>query len=172
MADSRFPAAEPSTAIRFAVLGPLAVVDSGAQIALSSPVHRVLLAVLLVHANKPVSAGELTEAIWDGAPPATARTSLQNHVMRLRRVLGTTVGLRLVTRAPGYLIEVRDGELDLNSFDKLRDSGRSAARRGAWLDAASWLAAALSLWTGEPLANVRARGLLAAETQRLTELRL
>jgi DNA-binding SARP family transcriptional activator/tetratricopeptide (TPR) repeat protein len=172
MADSRVPAAESSTAVRFAVLGPLAVVDSGAQIALSSPVHRVLLAVLLLHANKPVSAGELTEAIWDGAPPATARTSLQNHVMRLRRVLGTTVGLRLVTRAPGYLIEVRDGELDLDSFGKLRDSGRSAARRGAWLDAASWSLAALSLWTGEPLANVRACGLLAAETQRLTELRL
>jgi DNA-binding SARP family transcriptional activator/tetratricopeptide (TPR) repeat protein len=172
MADSHVPAAQSTTAIRFAVLGPLAVVDSGAQIALSSPVHRVLLAVLLLNANKPVSASELTEAIWDGAPPVTAKTSLQNHVMRLRRVLGTTVGRRLVTRAPGYLIEVRDGELDVNSFDKLRDSGRSAARRGAWLDAAGSLLAALNLWTGEPLANVRACGLLAAEAQRLTELRL
>ena len=172
MADAHVPAAQSSTAIRFALLGPLAVVDSGAQIALSSPVHRVLLAVLLLNANKPVSASELTDAIWDGTPPATARASLQNHVMRLRRVLGTTAGRRLVTRAPGYLIEVRDGELDVNSFEKLRDSGRSAARRGAWPDATSRLLAALNLWTGEPLSNVRPCHLLAAEAQRLTELRL
>ena len=158
--------------MRFAVLGPVAVVDGDAEIPLSSPVHRVLLTVLLLHANKAVSADLFAEAIWDGAPPATARASLQNHVMRLRRTLGGAVGVRLVTRTPGYLMEVQDGELDLNRFTRLRDSGRLAARQGAWHDAARLLQAALGQWTGELFANVRASDPLTAEARRLTELRL
>jgi hypothetical protein len=117
--------------------------------------------MLLLHPNKPVSSALLSEAIWDGEPPATARTSLQNHIM-LRRALGGDVGPRLVTRAPGYLIEARDDELDLRASDRLSDSGRGAARRGARHEAAYSLRAALRLWTGEPIANVRARGPLAA----------
>jgi len=158
--------------MRFAVLGPLAIASAGGDIPLSSSVQRTLLAMLLLHANKPVSADLLAEVVWDGRPPATARTGLQNHVMRLRRTLGTSIGPRLVTRAPGYLLEVHDGELDLTRFTGLRDSGHAAARQGAWHDAARMLGAALGQWTGEPIAGVRASTLLAAEAQRLTELRL
>lgn len=158
--------------MRFAVLGPLAIANASGEIPLSSSVHRTLLAMLLLHANKPVSADLLAEVIWDGRPPATARTALQNHVMRLRRTLGTTIGARLVTRAPGYLLEVHDDELDLTRFTGLRDSGNAAARQGAWQDAARMLYAALGQWTGEPIAGVRASALLAGEAQRLTELRL
>jgi DNA-binding SARP family transcriptional activator len=165
------PGGHPPT-MRFAVLGPVGVVEGDAEIPLSSPVHRVLVAMLLLHANKVVSANVLAAAIWDGAPPATARTSLQNHVMRLRRTLGAAAGGRLITRTPGYLMEVRDGELDLNKFTRLRDSGRMAARRGAWHDAARLLQAALGQWTGELFANVRTSDPLAGEAQRLTELRL
>lgn len=158
--------------MRFGVLGPLTVVRAEAEIPVSAPVHRVLLAMLLLHANKPVSADLLAEAVWDGDPPATARTALQNHVMRLRRALGTAVGVRLVTRAPGYLMEVHDDELDLSRFTRLRDSGRAAARQGGWRDAAEMLHAALRQWTGEPIADVRTSAPLAAEARRLTELRL
>ena len=72
----------------FAVLGPLTASADDAEIPLSSAVHRAVLAMLLLHANRPVSAAALAEAIWDVDPPTTARASLQNHVMRLRRALG------------------------------------------------------------------------------------
>jgi hypothetical protein len=45
--------------------------------------------------------------------PQTAATALQVHVSQLRKALGR--GL-IVTRAPGYLIRVADGELDLECF--------------------------------------------------------
>ena len=163
--------AKGDSAMRFAVLGPLAVIDGGDEIPVSSPVHRILLAMLLLHANKAVSADLLAEAIWDGAPPITAKASLQNHVMRLRRALGSA-GERLVTRAPGYLIEVRDGELDLDRFTALRAAGRAAARKGAWRDAAHALSAAIDQWSGDAVGNVRSSNALSAQAQRLTELRL
>ena len=127
--------------------------------------------MLLLHANRPVSADSLAEAIWDGVPPATAKASLQNHVMRLRRALGRA-GSPVLTRAPGYLIEVRDGELDLDRFTRLRESGRAAARDGSWAVAADLLGSALSQWTGEPISNVRSSYPLSGQARRLTELRL
>ena len=143
--------------MRFALLGPLTVTGPvGEQLAVPGPRQRVLLAVLLLHANKPVSAGELTEAIWDGAPGHRQGRNplMQNHVMRLRRVLGTTVGLRLVTRAPGYLIEVRDGELDLRVRGAARGGG--AARRAARWQDATWFAARAGALAGEPLPDCAA----------------
>ncbi len=157
--------------MRFAVLGPLTVTRDGIEIVVSSPVHRVLLAMLLLHANKPVSADLLVEAIWDGAPPATAKASLHNHVMRLRRTF-SAAGERLVTRAPGYQLEVGAEELDLDRFTRLRESGRVAARQRAWPQVAAVLSEALSQWSGEPISNVRTSAPLAAEAQRLAELRL
>lgn len=155
----------------FAVLGPLAASAGDAEIRLSSAVHRAMLAMLLLHANRPVSADALIEAIWDGDPPVTARASLQNHVMRLRRTLGPA-GSRLLTRAPGYLIEVREGEFDLDRFTRLRESGRAAARDGSWAQAVSLLGSALSQWTGEPISNARISYPLAGHALRLAELRL
>lgn len=155
----------------FAVLGPLTASADDAEIPLSSAVHRAVLAMLLLHANRPVSAAALAEAIWDVDPPTTARASLQNHVMRLRRALGPA-GARVLTRSPGYLIKIWDGELDLDRFIRLRESGRAAARDGSWDDAASLLGSALSQWTGEPISNVRSSYPLAGQAQRLAELRL
>ena len=78
----------------------------------------------------------------------------------------------MLTRSPGYLIKIWDGELDLDRFIRLRESGRAAARDGSWDDAASLLGSALSQWTGEPISNVRSSYPLAGQAQRLAELRL
>ncbi len=65
--------------MRFALLGPLRVMvesdDSPAAPMIPvvvPPRLRVLLAALLLRANSPVPAGELTELVWDGSPPAGA----------------------------------------------------------------------------------------------------
>jgi len=157
---------------RFTVLGPVTVTHHETEVPLGPPKPRVVLAVLLLHANETVSAGLLAEAVWDGTPPATVRTALQNHVMRLRRALGPELGGRLATRPLGYRLEVRDGELDLTRFARLHESGRAAARDGAWADAARHLDAAMDQWTGEPLSDLSRSALLTAELRRLTELRL
>jgi DNA-binding SARP family transcriptional activator len=50
--------------MRFSLLGPLVVTDgSGGEVVVRGPRVRVLLAALLLHANVPVPAGELAEAV-------------------------------------------------------------------------------------------------------------
>jgi DNA-binding SARP family transcriptional activator len=130
----------------FAVLGPLAIEHGGVSIALPAGKPRALLTVLLLRANEVVSVARLTEILWGAKPPATARVALQNHVMRLRRQLGPCAGARIKTLPPGYLVEVGEGELDLQQFIALRHSGRSAGLRGAWDEAAADLQAAMALF--------------------------
>jgi DNA-binding SARP family transcriptional activator len=56
--------------------------------------------------------------------PQTAATALQVHVSQLRKALGRDL---IVTRAPGYLIRVADGELDLECFEQTVVRARTAA---------------------------------------------
>lgn len=97
--------------MRFGLLGPVALLDSNAVVPVRAAMPRTLLAALLLEANRVVSAGYLSDTLWCGHPPVTAAASLHNHVSRLRAVLGKDGGERIRTAAPGYLIEVFDGEL-------------------------------------------------------------
>jgi DNA-binding SARP family transcriptional activator len=158
--------------MQFCLLGPLLVRRGDAVVPVPAAKHRVLLAALLLHAGRPVGIDELTEILWGPAPPVTARVSLQNYVMRLRRILADDGPPRIVTQPGGYLINVGPGELDITRFEAALAAGRAAARAGAWEDAAAVLADGLALWRGEPLAAVPSDLLLAREVPRLAELRL
>ena len=155
--------------VEFGVLGPLQV--DGGDVVLSAK-QRILLAVLLLHANRVVPVESLIDAVWDDAPPSSARVTLQGYVKQLRRNLGVRAGRRLVTRSPGYLLVVAAGELDLDRFTGLCGRARSAAGRGDWPGAAGLFGEALSLWRGDPLADVPAAGVRRAEVPRLAELRM
>jgi len=75
-----------------------------------------LLALLLLNRNQVVSTDRLIDELWDESPPATATKTLQVYVSQLRKELGPD---RLVTRPPGYLLRVEEGELDLERFEQL-----------------------------------------------------
>ncbi|MEV0269727.1 BTAD domain-containing putative transcriptional regulator [Hamadaea sp. NPDC050747] len=129
--------------------------DDGRRITLTSTKQRLLLSLLLVHANEVVAVDRLIDVLWNGNPPASARTNLQVYVHRLRSVLGQD---RLAHRPPGYLLVVHPGELDA---DQARE--HSAARQHH---------RALLLWRGEPYADVAEAEPLRRESDRLTQLRL
>jgi DNA-binding SARP family transcriptional activator/Flp pilus assembly protein TadD len=133
--------------------------------------QRTVLAVLLTRANEIVSVDTLIEALWDEDPPAAARNTLQGHVKRLRQRLGKA-GTRIITRAPGYLVSVADGELDLAEFIAASDRGRSAAASGDWLAASKELGQALAMWRGEPLADIPSATVQLGVLPRVEELRL
>jgi hypothetical protein len=154
---------------RFAVLGTLRAM-AGDEPATLLPKERIVLAALLLHSCHVVSVPALATAIWDAAPPSSARNTIQGHVKRLRRALGPESG-RIVTRSPGYLIEVRQGELDLWAFSELRERALEAATAGAWDQAAALLREALALWGGDPLSDVPSAYLRRTEVPRLAELR-
>jgi DNA-binding SARP family transcriptional activator len=142
--------------MRFAVLGSLQVTaDDGAEPGTVSATRlRVLLAVLLWRANQPVPADELAELVWDGAPPAGAPEAVRALVMRLRRRLDPQAAARIVTRAPGYAIEISGDELDASQFETLTRQAGAAVRAGQWEQAARTAAKALELWRGAPLADI------------------
>jgi DNA-binding SARP family transcriptional activator len=156
----------------FCLLGPLLVRRGGAVVPVAAGKQRVLLAALLLSANQVVSLGELDALLWGRAPPASARATLQNYVKRLRQALAGTGGSRIRTLPHGYLITVDPDELDVHRFEALQGMARQAADEGAWDRAAVQLRTALSLWRGEPLADVPSRLLAEREVPRLAEMRL
>ena len=161
-----------SADVEFCLLGPLQVRNRGIALPVLPGKQRVLLAALLLRANRMVPLGELTEVIWGSQPPATARGTLRNYVKELRKALAAGTGSRLGTVPGGYQFRVSADELDLARFDALLARAKAAASVGAWEDASRWLRAALSLWRGEPLADVPSEWLTARDVPRLAELRL
>src|ERR1700759_2090064 len=158
--------------MHFGVLGPLMVHDGERVRPVPGARPRVLLATLLVHAGQPVSAGALAETVWDEAPPAAAVSTLRSHVKRLRQSLGPAAGQRIVTRAPGYLIEAAEDEVDLLWFAARCQAGGAAVQRAGWLEAHTLLGEALALWRGTPFADVPSGVLLRDEVPRLEWQRL
>jgi DNA-binding SARP family transcriptional activator/Tfp pilus assembly protein PilF len=156
----------------FCILGPLLVRRGGTVVAVPPGKQRVLLAALLLGANRIVRVEELAGALWGSDSPPSARASLQTYVMRLRKLLAD-VGLSPIsTEAEGYLFSVGPGELDVDRFESMIAAGREAARAGSWAVAAVQFRAALSLWHGEPLSGVRSEALVSREIPRLAEMRL
>lgn len=139
----------------FALLGRLTVTrDTGEEIPVAGIRLRVLLAVLLLHANEPVSSDTLADAVWDGSPPPGAVGTLRSHVLRLRRVLGPEAGSRIEARHPGYLIQAHASELDVVEFEDMCRRASAERRASAWRDASASAARALDLWRGAPLVDV------------------
>src|SRR6516162_7381196 len=94
--------------VEFRILGPVEVVNDGRLVALGSLKQRALLVILLLHVNEVVSRERLIDDLWGEQPPETAEASLHTYVSQLRKVLEGNSGQPklLVTRAPGYVLEV------------------------------------------------------------------
>src|SRR5215216_3429411 len=150
------------------LLGPLEVVNGRAPIALGAPAQRALLARLLLDANRTVGLDRLVEDLWGEHVPSTSVKMVQVHVSKLRKVLPDGV---LVTRPPGYGVEIEPEALDLVRFERLREQGRDALARGSAAVAAERLREALALWRGPALAEFD-EPFAAIEAARLEELRL
>jgi predicted ATPase len=158
--------------MQFAILGPLEVRRDGRVVALGGAKPRALLAVLLLHANEPVSADRLAGALWGDEAPAGAVRTVQVHVSRLRRALGEDGDGLLSTTAAGYVLRVRPGELDADRFERLVGDARAALADGRPGDAGGLLREALALWRGPPLADLAFEPFAQSEIQRLEEQRL
>lgn len=155
----------------FCLLGPLVVRRGGVVAAVRPGKQRAVLAALLLSAGRVVPVDELAEALWGAGPPPSARTSLQNYVMRLRKSLADAGLSRIRTEPGGYLISVEVGELDVERFESSLSAGRGSGRSGSWAAAAAQLRTALSLWRGQPLSDVPSGVLKLREVPRLAEMR-
>jgi DNA-binding SARP family transcriptional activator/pimeloyl-ACP methyl ester carboxylesterase len=159
--------------VEFRVLGPLELTSGGQPLALGGARTRAVLAMLLVSANRVVPADRIADELWPGRARDRAAANLQVRLSELRRAL-KSVGeeTRLVTRPPGYLLRVADGELDLLRFESLAAAGREALASGDAPAAARLLAESLALWRGPALADLHDLPFAATERARLEEDRL
>ena len=101
--------------MEFRILGPVEARSEGRALPLGGPQQRAVLAILLLHANEVVSTDRLIDELWGEEPPASAKAVLQGYVSHLRK----EVGAALVTRAPGYALELEREQLDLHRFERL-----------------------------------------------------
>src|SRR4051812_22036595 len=159
-----------SEAMEFSILGSVAVGDGGRSVSVGGLKVRGVLAVLLLHANEPVSADRLALALWGEDAPVNVIKTVQVHVSRLRKALGDRDVL--VSTPAGYRLRVRHGELDADRFAELVLAGREALAEGWPERAADVLREALELWRGGPLDDLIALPFAPAEIAQLDEQRL
>ena len=155
--------------MEFLILGPLEVRADGDAVALPGAKPRAVLAVLLLQANRPVSAERLALALWGEDAPAGAANTVQVHVSRLRKALPRADAL--LTTAAGYELRVDGDQLDAHRFERLAAQGREELAAGRAAEAAGALEAALALWRGRPLADLAFEAFAQREIARLDELR-
>jgi DNA-binding SARP family transcriptional activator len=162
--------------MEFRVLGTLEIRDGAGR--LLTPLRRkqrLLLAVLLLRANTPVSTESLLDLLWPEAAPASARANLHSHISGLRRLLHADepADLPRLQREPGgYLLRAGPQELDAIVFEKLAGEGRQALAEQRHATAAEHLAQALARWRGPVLEDLPMPAALQPEIERLEELRL
>jgi predicted ATPase/DNA-binding SARP family transcriptional activator/Tfp pilus assembly protein PilF len=149
----------------FRLLGPLNVCKDGAAVPLAGVQQRALLALLLLAANEAVPRERVVDALWGERPPASAINSVQVQVHGLRRLLGAA---RIGTRGSAYVLLADPAEIDVLRFRRALGEARSALAASDPARALPRLEEALSLWRGEPLADLPGE-LLADERRRLRE---
>jgi DNA-binding SARP family transcriptional activator/Tfp pilus assembly protein PilF len=162
--------------LRFQVLGPLQAWHNGAKLNLGPVQQQVVLGVLLMHRNRPISKSQLVNAVWGEAEPKYAANLLHRHVSGLRRVLEPRRPVhappeRLVWSQTGYLLTVPAGGLDLEIFDREANQARTARAAGELSVAADLLRSALVLWHG-PVCEGLTSPFLDSQRDRLNERRI
>ncbi|MBG0830952.1 winged helix-turn-helix domain-containing protein [Planomonospora sp. ID67723] len=148
--------------MRFGVLGPLTVwTDEGEVVPIPGLKVRALLADLLAHEGRVVSADRLVDDLWGDDVPGNATAALQVRVSQLRRALEDAEpgGKNLVvSRAPGYRLQVDPDAVDAMRFGRLLGESR--------------LEEALELWRGAAFADFSDFAFARPVAVRLEEARL
>jgi DNA-binding SARP family transcriptional activator len=152
------------------LLGPLLIVDDdGVERSLPARKERAVLAALALRVGRVVPPSELIANIWGDDPPRSAGKTLQTYVSALRRVLPAGV---IETTGGGYRLVVPPAQVDVVNFEVLMRQGRQGREEGHYGQAVASLEQALSLWRGEPLAELADQPAGLGEAARLVELRL
>nr|WP_245240968.1 AfsR/SARP family transcriptional regulator [Streptomyces spiramenti] len=129
---------------------------------------RALLVALALRPGQVVPASELLGQLWGEELPLSARTTLRNYVMRLRKALPEGW---IRTVAGGYQLVLAESDTDLGEFRArvARSRALTATDPAAALEI---LEGALDLWRGTPLEDIGDCPLRSSEQPGLEELRL
>src|SRR5213082_1619150 len=107
------------------LLGPVEARLDGEALTLTRQKQRALLALLALSPNEVVSSDRALDALWGEQPPPTAPVALYGLVSALRKALEPDGAETLVTREPGYLLQLPAEQIDVGRFDLLAAEGRN-----------------------------------------------
>ncbi len=156
-------------------MGALEFERSGELVDLGTYRQKSLLALMLLHRNQVVSTDRILDELW-GDSGAGKRNALWVHVSNLRSALepersNRSEGSILLTRAPGYLLNVDSEAVDSAVFERLVSEARGLLSFDPSA-AALVFAEALALWRGRVLQEFTYESFAQAEIHRLELLRL
>jgi DNA-binding SARP family transcriptional activator len=158
--------------VEFRILGPLEVVEDGNPVTLGTLKERLVLGVLLLHANEFVSRERLIDDLWGEAPPPTARKAVNVYISKLRQTLSRDGHDPIATADGGYRLVVQPAGLDADRMRGLVARARERMADGAPEAASHLLQEALAYWRGPTLAGLSLESLGRDEVARLDEVRI
>lgn len=166
-----------STAAQLRVLGTIEVIGAAGALTIRDGMPRKLLAALTIRAGAPVSVDVLVDDLWTSRTPTDARNSLQVLVSYLRGKLSSVADDITIERGSwGYQLVVADPlVIDAVHLQRAVDATPSQWEGVAPKKIEAQLAdlnEALTLWRGNPYADVMYEEFAQAEVARLQELRV
>ncbi|MDJ0952615.1 MAG: BTAD domain-containing putative transcriptional regulator [Acidimicrobiia bacterium] len=152
--------------VQIRLLGPVAAYDGDEPLPLGGMRERALLALLALSPGQVISTDRLIDELWGEDLPAKPGNALQALVSRLRRSIGSDA---IVTKPPGYLLDIDPDAVDAILFRKLLADAATVADPEARGDV---YRQALALWHGPALADFPFEEFAQREMAALEELRL
>jgi DNA-binding SARP family transcriptional activator len=158
--------------MEYRILGPLEVAHEGEPVPLGRMKERLVLAVLLLHANEFVSRERLIDELWGPAPPPTAKKAVNVYISQLRKALARNGHDPVSTADGGYRLGIKEDELDASRLRQLLATARERESAGELEAAAELLREGLGLWRGPTLSGLLLESHGREEISQLDELRL
>ncbi|WP_092775622.1 AfsR/SARP family transcriptional regulator [Actinokineospora terrae] len=131
------------------MFGPLEAWHEGEPVHLGDQQQRFFLVVLLLHANRPMSAERLAEIIWPGVPERV--NLVRSYISRLRTAFRDADDIAIDKTPTGYVLRVSPDQIDLTRFNRLRQAARDAVDRAEEIEL---LRAAVALRRGPFLEDI------------------
>ncbi|HVR78622.1 MAG TPA: BTAD domain-containing putative transcriptional regulator [Acidimicrobiia bacterium] len=154
--------------MEFRILGPLEVADNGEPLHVGARKIRMLLALLVINANRVVTTDRILEELW-GDDAEGKEKALWVYISRLRAALGDEEVI--VTRDHGYALVVEEDDLDVHQFESATIAGRALVKQDPSA-ASRVLREGLALWRGPALEEFAYEEFAQSAIVRLEELRL
>ncbi|MFG1884550.1 BTAD domain-containing putative transcriptional regulator [Micromonospora sp. NPDC049102] len=138
--------------MEFRILGPFEAIDDGklVQLGRRRRQERLVLATLLIDADRLVSMERIFEVLWASQTPRSARSAVQTYVNRVRSDLAP-YGVQIVTRGDRYLLRTEGHRIDAANFG---DIAKRAFLTPDPREQVHILDQALALWRGPLLADL------------------
>ena len=168
------PPVSGESRLEIRVLGSVEIAWDGQTVDIGGAKARALVARLLIDRGLVVSVDRLVDSLWGEEHADGSRLALRSTISRVRkrvRAAGATNEL-IITRAPGYLLQVPAEVTDTAWFERLVTEGRRELARRRPSVAIRILTEAERLWRGPAYSEVRDEPFARAEARRLEELRL